>query len=530
MQMQNAGWCSRGLGLLLTALLLTGMAAAQDNNAYRSEVFGGYSWYSPGQRFGTTQVGGMNGFNVSSAWFFNRNFGFKADVGAYFKDRRANATTLLFGPVVKFPSENVTPFLHVLLGLNRMMPASGFPGNPEDKSGLGLAVGGGLDLNISEHWAIRAVQADYMWAHHNYAQAVGSRDIEGGRIGGGIVLKLGSLGPPPAPPALACSAQPTEVMAGEPVTVTGNASNFHPKATLTYTWTASGGKPSGNAATTRIDTTGLAPGSYTVRGTATDGKKASADCTTSFTVKEPPKNPPTISCSANPTSVKSGEPSTITAQAASPDNRPVTVTYSATAGRVTGSGNQATLDTAGAAPGPINITCNAADDRGLTATANTSVNVESPPPPPPQVSKLNEIQFKNKQKPARVDNEAKAILDDVALRLQRDADAKAVVVGYTDPEELKSKALAKKNANLAAQRAVNTRDYLVTEKGIDGSRIEARSDGTSAAKAEIYLVPAGATFDQAGTQPVDVSKVKAQPRTPAPPKKSGAKKKAAPAQ
>ena len=50
--------------------------------------------------------------------------------------------------------------------------------------------------------------------------------------------------------------------------------------------------------------------------------------------------------------------------------------------------------------------------------------------------------------------------------------------------------------NLAAQRAVNTKDYLVKEKGIDASRISVRTDSTGTNEVDNYLVPAGASFDK----------------------------------
>ena len=56
----------------------------------------------------------------------------------------------------------------------------------------------------------------------------------------------------------------------------------------------------------------------------------------------------------------------------------------------------------------------------------------------------------------------------------------------------------------AAERAINTKDYLVTEKGIDASRISVATSATDGQKVEDYLVPAGATFsaDVQGTNPV----------------------------
>jgi len=70
--------------------------------------------------------------------------------------------------------------------------------------------------------------------------------------------------------------------------------------------------------------------------------------------------------------------------------------------------------------------------------------------------------------------------------------------------------------NLAAQRAVNTKEYLVTDKGIDASRVVVLTGGTDGQTVEDYLVPSGATFtnDVQGTTPVDESAVKPQVREP----------------
>ena len=57
--------------------------------------------------------------------------------------------------------------------------------------------------------------------------------------------------------------------------------------------------------------------------------------------------PPTVSCIANPANVISGDPSTITATGVSPQNRPLTYSYSSTSGAVSGTGTTATLSTGG---------------------------------------------------------------------------------------------------------------------------------------------------------------------------------------
>ena len=232
-----------------------------------------------------------------------------------------------------------------------------------------------------------------------------------------------------------------------------------------------------------------------------------ADCSAQFTVQQ--FQPPTITCSASPTTVGPGDSSTITANGVSPQNRPLTYSYSASAGSVTGSGSTATLSTAGAAPGTITVTANVVDDKGQTASATTTVTVNAPPPPPaPMTSALCSINFeRDTRRPARVDNEAKACLDDIALNLQRTSDAKLAVVGNAASTE-------KKGSELAAERAVNTKDYLVTEKGIDASRISVYTGSQDGKTVATTLIPNGATLDSTGITAVDESAVKVVPRTP----------------
>jgi outer membrane protein OmpA-like peptidoglycan-associated protein len=248
--------------------------------------------------------------------------------------------------------------------------------------------------------------------------------------------------------------------------------------------------------------------------------------------------PPTIGCAASPSTIKPGESSTVTATGLSPQNRPLTYSYSAASGSVSGSGATATFNSTGAPTGPVGITCNVSDDKGQTATAGTSVTIVAPyVPPVPHTQTLCSIGFdKDLKRPTRVDNEAKACLDEVALSLQKQSDAKAVVVGTSDAKEKdklakETKAEARKKhprpvQNLAAERAVNTKEYLVTEKGIDASRINVATGTTDGQKVEDYLVPSGASFsaDVTGTTPVDETAVKAVPRKPLPVRSHHAKK------
>jgi outer membrane protein OmpA-like peptidoglycan-associated protein len=506
-------------------------AAPADAPASRIDIFMGYSYLAPhgtltvpgGAAIGVTgpvsysaiNYGAIGSFN----YFFNRYVGGQFEYANHPDGNNDGASTGQLGMIFRYPTAEITPFVHADAGFVRL----GGPTHQPYTYGPALTVGGGMDYALpflGGKLGLRLFQADYEYFHANFGPQPppppgGRANLKVARLSTGIIYHMGSIEPPP-PVTYSCTAAPASVFPGDPITVTGTATNLNPKKTATYSWTGSGGvKVTGDSTTGQVDTNGLQPSNYTVTGHVSEGQKVGqfADCTANFTVK--PFEPPTISCSANPTSVpSSGGTSTITAQGVSPQNRPLTYTYSASAGQVSGSGNTATLTTAGAPTGSITVTCNVQDDKGQTASSTTSVNVEAPPPPPPAptTKTLCSINFdRDKRRPARVDNEAKACLDDVALNLQQQTDATAVVVGEAAPDE-------KKAATLAAQRGVNTKDYLVKEKGIDASRISVRTGTQGNKEVENYLVPSGATFDHdvQGTTAVDESTVKVQART-APP-------------
>jgi hypothetical protein len=499
----------------------------------RIDIFTGYSYLAPHGTVTTTSgVTGLpfpvrygsadEGAIGSIAYYFNKYVGGTVEYADHSIGKNDGFRNMAAGLIVRYPSSlGVTPFAHALAGASYV----GGPNSEPDVYhvytwGPMLKVGGGLDYDtplFNHHLGIRLFQADYVYTHADF----GPQGIDGGRanvdsaeLSAGLLFKFGNIIPPP-PVTYTCSASPASVFPGDPLTITGTAANLNPKKTATYTWSGQGVTVKGDSSTATVDTASLQPGSYTVTGHVSEGAKPGmfADCTVPFTVKQ--FEPPTISCSANPTSVNPGDSSTITAMGVSPQNRPLTYSYSASSGQVSGTTNTATLATAGAPAGSVTVTCNVADDKGQTATTTTTVTVNAPPAPAPKVQTLCDITFdRDHRRPARVDNEAKACLDDVSLNAQRSADASIVVVGNSAEQPMEKGRHHHKMAmmspeKLAAQRAVNTKEYLVKEKGIS---VRTGTKGTN--EVDDYLVPAGASFDSEiqGTTAVDESGVKAQPR------------------
>jgi hypothetical protein len=530
--------CAVSLGVAsLSAQTAPSTTAPAGPNPSRIDIFTGFSYYGA---HGVVKPAGINYSSVnegamgSGAYFINKYVGGEINAAFHPNGNNDGMESFTAGPIFRAPMDNFTLFAHGLVGGGRL-------GGPNSEGplvyhepyqwGPTILVGGGMDYNLpffNNRFSLRLFEADYQWIHEDYGYYVGVPT--GGELGGrtnmggvdlstGIVTHFGHIIPPP-PVAYACVAAPTTVFPGDPVTVTGTATNLNPKKTPTYTWTADSGPVAGTSNVANVDTKTLSAGTYTVKGHVQEGAKPGmmADCSAQFTVKA--FEPPTVGCSANPSSVNPGDSSTITASGVSPQNRPLTYSYTATSGSVSGSTSTATLTTTGVAPGTITVTCNVVDDKGQTASQMTTVTVIAPPAPPAKIvtSSLCSIAFdRDKRRPTRVDNEAKACLDDVALNLQRTSDAKLALTGSAASNE-------KDGAKKAAERAVNTKAYLVTEKGIDASRISVYTGTTDGNTVTTTLIPAGATLDTTGITPVDETAVVAVPRN-APARKHHHKKK-----
>jgi hypothetical protein len=485
---------------------------AQDKDVPKLEVFGGYSWYRAGGAVDAVKVPDFNaGWAGQVTFNSNSWFGLAVDVNGHY-NHTANAHSVALGPQFKLHWRRLVPFGEILLGVQDFGPKEF-----RSQNAAAYIFGGGVDLKITPRFSIRPFQIDYISTYYNALSAQGQTNpFNGFRQQAGMVFNFG-LPSPEGPVSARCGERPPVVDAGAPVEISVTLSGFLPKRVLKYSYTSTGGAIKGEKASAELDTDGLAPGTYTVTAEITDNGKGShqqaASCQVAFKVNEPVKpHPPTLSVSAAPDSLKSGDASTITATASSPDSRPLSYNCIANDGRLTGTGAILTIDTAGVPDSTITVNCTVSDDRNLTASAHASVRVHVAPPPL-GAKGFGKIEFKHDMKrPTRVDNEAKGELDRYADAMISAPDIKGVLVGYATTKEAARQERAKNMPEVAAQRAINTKDYLVKGKGIDAARIEVRTGKSSEQKVELWIVPTGAIFPAADTKVVDESKVKAVPR------------------
>ena len=557
--------------------------AAQD--IPKAEVYGGYTYL----RFNATapvNAFSANGGQGSFQYNFTHWLGFVAELGGVHNASLTvagsqtlhpdqTAFTYLFGPRFSINKGGVvSPFFEFFGGgfhnsrsfnLPNSLFASGIPpsitgvtvtnlGNGTSKfastqNAAALALGGGVDIRLSHRIALRPIELDYVptnFSRFNIPGLPGRINTANWqnnlRYSAGLDFRFG--GAPPIPPKASCTTTPAEVLPWEgPVNAAVQTADFNPKHSLNYNWASTSGPISGQGTSATVDTASLTPGSYTVTSNVTDPKvkkppNNAATCTASFTVKQP--QPPALTCSASPTSVNPGEPVTISVQGSSPDGSRIEKrNFSASSGTLkegsTTVGSQpgsftsvATLDTTNAPPGTLTVNVGVTDVHGFSGSCTASTAINAPPPPVQVASEtlISDCDFNNPKKLARVDNQCKATLDEVALRLQQEPNGKLVIVGYSEEQE---DVLVN---NVEGLRSVNAKSYLTggeAKQQIDASRIEAResSDRGNGSKARFYFVPEGGNFTVQNTTVVDESSLPTD-RTGAP-KKQKASSAAAPA-
>lgn len=400
--------------------------------------------------------------------------------------------TYLFGPHFARRSERITPFVHSLFGaahLNVNAPATVAPGtllvSTLHQNAFAMALGGGFDVNLGRRLSWRIVEADYLLTRFTDGQ----NDLQNNfRASTAVILKFRAGPPPPPPnrpPTVTAVAKPEQVIAGDNAVIDAQASDPD-NDPLTYTWSANGGNIDGSGPEVRWSSAGVSPGKYSITVKVDDGRGGTATSAADVTVVPRPNRPPTVSeCAANPATVPPGQPVRITATATDPDNDPLTYSYTASGGKVTGTGPRAQLDTTGLAPGHYTVTCQVDDGRGGKADASAAVEVQAPAPPPQQRQlemrlSLHSIYFPTAQPTVQSPNGGLlasqqrtlvALASDFKQYLTFKPDAHLTLQGHADP-----RGGPEYNKALSERRVERTKSFLV-QQGVPGDRIETQGLG-----------------------------------------------------
>ncbi|MGD1211696.1 MAG: outer membrane beta-barrel protein [Candidatus Acidiferrales bacterium] len=187
--------------ILLCGLMLLPMVASAQEGP-KAEIFGGYSYV----HMSDSGSANLNGGSASASFNPNSWLGIVGDFGGYQGTKSGldgSVLTYLFGPKIAFRKGRVTPFVQALFGGAHTSadppPQSGALVRPRRESAVAgggqfassntfaMAVGGGLDVNATDHIGVRLIQAEYLLTKFKD----GIRDRQDSvRLSAGIVFRF----------------------------------------------------------------------------------------------------------------------------------------------------------------------------------------------------------------------------------------------------------------------------------------------------------------------------------------------------
>jgi len=359
------------------------------------------------------------------------------------------------------------------------------PPRKPSNNAFDFVIGGGFDIPVSKHVAIRPAQFDFLLTRFGNGYTSGNQNQSNFRYQAGVVFTFGGGAPPPPPPrppVASCSANPTMVYAGSGDVVMVRADASSPdNVPLNYAWTATGGTVDGTGSQVRWNSAGLALGTYSISARVDDGRGGTTSCSAEVRVAQRPIRPPTMACNAIPTTVRVGDRVHITATAGNPDNVPLTYSWQSSGGQIVGSGAEVDLDTTGLAPSSYSVTGRVDDGRGLSAECRTAVNVEAPPPPAVEAKlAIRSIYFQTavptpgKPNVGLVASQQKtltSLASDFKEYLAARPDAHLVLEGHAD-----QRGAPDYNQKLSERRVAIAKNFLVAQ-GIPEASLETQAYG-----------------------------------------------------
>lgn len=113
-------------------------------------------------------------------------------------ESQGNMFTYMFGPQVTFPLYNKRVFAEALFGgantnaYANLFKGANVTGLSASNNGFAMALGGGFDIAITDHVAIRPIQLDYFLTRYQW-QSIGINNQSNFRYQAGVVFAFGSF-------------------------------------------------------------------------------------------------------------------------------------------------------------------------------------------------------------------------------------------------------------------------------------------------------------------------------------------------
>ncbi len=193
----------RKYALLAGSFLMFGVAASAQEAAETPKVEFGLNYsYLRNNPGGSLQSYNSNGGFGTVQYNLSKSFGLVADLGANYVGN-ANGVHFgntsfeyLFGPRYTWRHSRFSPYVQSLFGGERYSngfdPQSSAPLLGTSQNNFAAAFGAGLDVTVSNHFAVKPIQVDYLMTQFSPGGGSAITATNNLRYSAGIVWRLGS--------------------------------------------------------------------------------------------------------------------------------------------------------------------------------------------------------------------------------------------------------------------------------------------------------------------------------------------------
>ncbi len=297
----------RHLALALILVTMGSAAAlAQSSSRYpedpsRFQISAGYDYVRANAPPSDCQCFGLQGGYLSVDFGITNWFSIEGEVtGQHGNDISAlgqDLTLFTFagGPKIHRSFGRFEPFAKVLMG-GAHGSDSYFPSGTSSStsaSSLELSAGGGLDVLLTKHVAVRLFDVQYMRTElPNGVNNEQNHLVAGAGIVYRFTHHVEKMVPPPVAEnqvALSCSSTVGTLAPGDTLEVIARSITMPANLAITYTWKSTVGTIAGTGDRITLDTEGVPPGEYHVMGHATvqGATPLAAECDVAFRIKTP---------------------------------------------------------------------------------------------------------------------------------------------------------------------------------------------------------------------------------------------------
>jgi len=186
------------VGILIFGLCLAAVAA---DDTPKVEVYGGFSFLHIDDNGLNAPKRNFAGWDTEFQYNITKLLGITADIGGNYGRIEPNVPNshsynYVFGPTFSFRREHVTMFAHTLFGENTISdniipnPNCG-PFCSTTDSAFAMTWGGGLDVKLTQRFALRLGQLDWLYTRHNLVPLRGKNFQNNIRYTGGITINFG---------------------------------------------------------------------------------------------------------------------------------------------------------------------------------------------------------------------------------------------------------------------------------------------------------------------------------------------------